>query len=84
VFTKNFDILILTSFSGARSNADIPGLIQAGFRAVVVYMDVWGIAMAVAGNLAEGRKYALEIAEQHKAANGKANGQATEVTINGK
>jgi len=70
-------------FSGARSNDEIPGLIAAGFRCVCVYMDVWGIAGAVAGNLAIGRKYAQEAAEQSKT---KTNGSAVngKVAVNGK
>jgi hypothetical protein len=42
-------------------------------------MDVWGMAGAVAGNLAEGRKHALEAKEQSKTSV-----KPTDVTINGK
>jgi hypothetical protein len=53
-------------------------MIEQGFRAIVIFFDVWNIAGLVYGNIAEGRQYAEKVASQSltNGANGEANGNA--------
>lgn len=39
----------------------VPSLIEQGFRAIVVSMDVWGLANMIHGQVEQGRKDAQEL-----------------------
>jgi hypothetical protein len=63
-------------------------MIEQGYRAIAVFMDVWGISAVVSGSLAQSRQYAAEAAPT---TNGKASvpngavveeGKTPEVVVN--
>jgi hypothetical protein len=56
--------MFLFNNSAAREQSQIPGMIEQGFRAIVVFFDVWNIAGLVYANIAEGRQYAQEAISQ--------------------